>query len=692
MRLRRQKKDAAPSTLRYDETPPRQRMITLVALALLMTLIVELCNRGLSLPRLFQFIVGSPLIFLLNVLIVLASLVFSELFQHRIAMLGTICLLWLFFGIVQYIVVKDRTTPFSSMDLLLIREALSLLSIYATLPQIIAIFFGVFLVFAVIIMLFTQTPKRKKRNLGHALVMFVGCLLLCIMIETVGIRTGMLPQRFDSLVNNYADYGFPLVFTYTFGQMGIARPSNYSDETVGAILENIDEAKPVRHAFDEDDDTARPNIIFIQLESFIDVGTVKGCRVDREPTPCFNRLKAQYPSGILYVPTIGGGTVNTEFEIITGLNLDYFAAGESPYSTILQQANCESMAYNLKQYGYTSTVVHNNGATFYNRNAVYPRLGFDCFVPLEYMQGVHTNSLGWARDDVLTAEVMNVLKETESRDLVLCITVESHGKYGDTYEARAGDIEVLALPEAIPLAPFQNYVNALPGTDAFLEALIEALDVFDEPTVVIAYGDHLPALSLTADLLTTDSIYATEYVVWNNFNHKFEAQDLQAYRLNAYILGQLNYSGGTITRLHQSVAPDDRSEDYLAKLELLEYDMLYGKQQAIDDEAVYEATDMRLGNRTISIKDADLDYHRLLVTGDNFTSYSRVVLDGQTLNTLFVDAGHVVAAVQENDSPIGSPSEASAFEEVAVAQVNSDGFELSRTGTFKLANPQGDVS
>ena len=683
MKLFKHKADKAPATLRYDETPARQRAITLVALALLMTLIVELCNRGLSLARLFQFITGSPLIFLINVLIVLTSLVFSELFLHRIAMLGTICLLWLTFGIVQYIVVKDRTTPFSSMDLLLIREALSLLSIYATPPQIIAVFFGIFLVFALIIMLFTRTPRRKHRKLGHALVAFVGCLLLCVMTETVAMRTGLLPQRFDSLVNNYADYGFPLVFSNTFGQMGIARPSNYSNETVGEILENIDGGQPASQAFDQDDNTAHPNLLFVQLESFIDVGKVKGCRTSSDPTPFFNRLKTQCPSGVLYVPTVGGGTVNTEFEIITGLNLDYFAAGESPYSTILQQANCESMAYNLKPNGYTATALHNNGATFYNRNAVYPRLGFDCFVPVEYMQGVHTNTLGWAKDDILTDEIMTVLEGTEGRDLVLCITVESHGKYGESYEPHEGDIEVLALPEELPLAPFQNYVNALPNTDAFLEKLIETLTDFHEPTVVVAYGDHLPALNLTADLLTTESIYATEYVIWNNFGRKFDATDLQAYRLNAYVLGQLGYSEGPIARLHQSVAPDEESEEYQAKLEMLEYDMLYGDQQA-SNGTLYETTDMRLGSRDIVITDAELDYHRVLVTGKNFTSFSRIVLDGQTLNTLFVDPEHVIAAVQENGSPIGSPSEASSFESVAVAQVNSDGVELSRTEAFKL--------
>ena len=688
MKLFKRKTAAAAPEIRYDETPPRRRAITLIALALVTTLIVELCNRGLSVPRLAQFIIGSPLIFLCNVTIVLATLTFSELFLRRLACLSTVVLLWLTLGIVQFIVVKDRTTPFTSMDLLLIREALSLLSIYATVPQIIGVFIGIFLLFALIIMLFTRAPRRRHRNFGRGLVVFVGCLLLCAMFQTSLVHTDMLPQRFDSLIDSYNNYGFPVVFTFTFGQMGIARPNEYTDEAVGQIVEDINggadteaDGGPV---FDQSDNTAQPNIVFVQLESLIDVGTVRGCKVNRDPTPCFNRLRAQNPSGLLYVPTVGGGTVNTEFEIITGLNLDYFGAGESPYSTILQQVTCESMAYNLKPYGYTATALHNNGATFYNRNAVYPRLGFDCFVPVEYMQNVHTNALGWAKDGILTDEILSVLKGTEGRDLVLCITVESHGKYAETYEPREGDIQVLELPEELPLAPFQNYVNVLPDTDAFLGSLITTLSDFDEPCVVVAYGDHLPALGLTADKLTTDSIYATQYVIWNNFDRTFDAPDLQAYRLNAHLLGQLGFSGGMIARLHQSVPPDDNSEDYLSRLELLEYDLLYGDRQALDAGSRYEATDMRLGSRDIEITGAELDYHRLLVTGRNFTGYSRIVLDGQTLDTLYMDSGHIIAAVQQNESPIGSPTETATFDEVAVAQVNSDGVELSRTDPFKV--------
>ena len=116
----------------WDTASLKQRAIMLPVLALLLTLIVELCNRGLSPARLFGFLACSPVIFLCNWLIVLTTLVFSELFRRRLAVLITTSLVWLVLGIVQFIVVKDRTTPFSSMDLLLIREALSLLSIYCT--------------------------------------------------------------------------------------------------------------------------------------------------------------------------------------------------------------------------------------------------------------------------------------------------------------------------------------------------------------------------------------------------------------------------------------------------------------------------------------------------------------------------------------------------------------------------------
>ena len=673
-KLRRTEK---PRKITYDTGSVRRRLIVLPALALLLALVVELLNRGFSPARLFQFIGRQPVAFLFSVLVILATLVFSELFKRRRAVLITASMVWVILGIVEYMVIKERTQPFCSVDILMLKDAFSLITVYYTWTKIIVIFTSSFLAIVLVIMLFARMPRRKRVNLPVALAAFVGMVLLTAMVAALGVRGEALPTKFDSLVDAYNDYGFVTCFTFTFGRQGIARPEEYSAETVAEILDDIGEEEGdelVYPVFDAEDNLAHPNILFVQLESFFDVSTIVGGEYSADPTPWFNRLCSRFPSGLLYVPTIGGGTANTEFEVITGLNLDFFGAGEYPYNTILQNTTCESVCYNLREYGYTSTAMHNNSASFYGRNMVFPNLGFDRFVPLEYMENVKYTPLGWAKDAVLTDEILAALRTTEARDLVYCIAVETHGKYADTYEEKPGDIEVLALPESIPLAPFQNFVNALPGSDRFLRQLTLALLKFDEPTIVVAYGDHLPALELENELLTTGSIYASRYVIWNNFGGQFEAPDLQAYRLNANLLRQLGFSGGVVAKLHQSVDAQEAGEEYLSKLEMLEYDMLYGDREAFAGEFPYERTDMRLGSRDIVVTDAAREYHRLLVTGEHFTEFSRIVADDQVLDTLYIDPEHIVARVDDG-AALGS---------FCVAQVGRDGGELGRTPPFEL--------
>ncbi len=663
----------------YDNSRVRTRLILLPALALALALVVELLNRGLSPARLFAFIGQRPVAFLFSALVILASLTLSELFRRRRAVLTTVSLIWVILGIVEYMVIKERTQPFCSVDILMLKDAFSLITVYYTWTKIIVIFTSSFLAIAAVIMMFARMKRRRRYNFPRSLALFVGMVLLTAMVAALGVRGELLPAKFDSLVDAYNDYGFVTCFTFTFGRQGINRPQEYSHETVAEILTDMEEPEGdelIYPVFDADDNLAHPNIVFVQLESFFDVNTIKGAKYSADPTPWFNRLCSRFPSGELYVPTIGGGTANTEFEVITGLNLDFFGAGEYPYNTILQSTTCESMCYNLREYGYTSTAMHNNSGSFYSRNIVYPNEGFDRFVSLEYMEDVKYTPLGWAKDAVLTDEILEALKSTDSRDMVFCIAVETHGKYAETYEPREGDIEVLSLPESIPLAPFQNFVNALPGTDEFLKKLTLALLKFDEPTVVVAYGDHLPALELENDLLTTGSIYASRYVIWNNFGGTFEAPDLQAYRLNANVLKQLGFSGGVVAKLHQSCDAGETGEEYLGKLEMLEYDMLYGDREAFEGKFPYERTDMTMGSRQIEITDALWEYHRLLVTGEHFTEFSKVVVGDQVLETVYVDPQHLVV-------PMEDPT---ALNEngFCVAQIGKDGGELSRTGEFRV--------
>ena len=668
----------APRKIAYDDSRVKTRLILLPLLALGLALVVEWLNRGLSPARLFQFIGQQPLAFVFSVLVILTSLTFSELFKPRRAVLLTTAILWLVLGIVEYMVIKERTQPFCSVDILMIKDAFSLITVYYTWTKIIIIFTSSFLAIVLVIMMFARMKRRKRYNFPVSLAAFVGFVLLTVMVAALGVRGGALPTKFDSLVDAYGDYGFVTCFTFTFGRQGIARPDEYSAETVAEILTDIqdepDGEELVYPVFGAKDNLTHPNIVFVQLESFFDVNTIVDAEYSRDPTPWFNRLCDRFPSGELYVPTIGGGTANTEFEVVTGLNLDFFGAGEYPYNTILQNTTCESMCYNLKEYGYTSTAMHNNSATFYSRNEVFPNEGFDRFVPLEYMEDVKYTPLGWAKDEILTEEILSALDSTDTRDMVFCVAVETHGKYADTYEPKDGDIEVLALPEQIPLAPFQNFVNALPGSDNFLRKLTLALLKFDEPTILVAYGDHLPALELENELLTTGSIYASRYVIWNNFGGQFEAPDLQAYRLNANLLKQLGFSGGVVAKLHQSVDAGETGEEYLGKLEMLEYDMLYGDREAFAGEFPYERTDMTLGSREIAVADAQREYHRLLVTGEHFTEFSKIIVDDQALETLYIDSSHIVAPLDDG----------TVVERFCVAQIGKDGTELGRTAAFEM--------
>lgn len=111
------------------------------------------------------------------------------------------------------------------------------------------------------------------------------------------------------------------------------------------------------------------------------------------------------------------------------MSLKWFGAGEYPYETVLQKTTCETICYNLASHGYTSHAVHNYKGNFYDRSNVFSHLGFNTFTPIEYMNGIKTNALGWAKDTVLTRYVMSALKSTEGPDFVYCITVQGHGKY-----------------------------------------------------------------------------------------------------------------------------------------------------------------------------------------------------------------------------------------------------------------------
>lgn len=148
----------------------------------------------------------------------------------------------------------------------------------------------------------------------------------------------------------------------------MSKPDDYSEETVDAIETLVNSSKEQTTV----SKGSEPNIICVLLESFADPYEVNFLNMSEDPIPNFHNLEANYSTGYLTVPVVGAGTANTEFEVLTGMSMQYFGTGEYPYKTILKQTDCESIADDLSQIGYGTHVVHNNTATFYSRNNAFP--------------------------------------------------------------------------------------------------------------------------------------------------------------------------------------------------------------------------------------------------------------------------------------------------------------------------------
>ena len=637
----------------------------LVIASLLLTVVLESLSRN-SLTGGFQYAFAHPWRFLFNALIVLDTLTLSAFFRRRLFVFCTIALVWLTCGVANCVMVSFRTLPFTIIDLTLLKDAIKLFDVYFNLPQRILICASGALLVALIAFLFIKAPRLPKMNLRKSAAGALMLATLTIACTNLGMNTQSLTLSLGNLTSAYRDYGFAYCFLVTFVDVGIDRPDDYSEQAIEEIQEQIDSVSSgIRESY-----LIQPNVIFVQLESFFDPKHITALAAKEDPVPTFTRLKNDYPSGLLTMPSIGGGTANSEFEVLTGMTLSHFGAGEYPYNTVMKDHAVESICYNLDNMGYTSHAIHNHSGSFYGRNLVYPNLGFDTFTPLEYMNNVEFNALGWAKDKVLTSQIMRALQSTEGSDFVFCITVQSHGHYPTEQIVDDSLINEFDL-ESASYWGLDYYLQEIREVDAFVDDLVETLEASGEPTVVVFYGDHLPSLGLSDEDLDNGDIYQTEYVIWNNYSallRHIADRDLYAYQLGAYVTDLLRIHEGEICRFHQGHLEDDTASgvEYLNKLQILEYDMLYGDKQIYGGEDYYAPQNMSMGISPISVTGMYVSDGALVVTGNNFTDYSEVFFDDQQISTIYVSPQLLVATEVPADG-----------KQISVGQVTEDHAVLS---------------
>ena len=679
--------------------------------SLLLTFVLEILSRR-SFMDACRFVYKSPLLFLYGCSIVSVTLAIAMLFRKKVFSTTLVTVLWLAFGIADCVLLGFRNNyPLTAVDLQMGLEAIMMMPVYFKIWQIVLIFVVGAGAIAGLVVLAIKSPRYRRE--GQRGVLRACLFVMVFLIYTLVLFTrpsGVISRNLKpDLYSSYKKYGFPYCFCYSFFNVGIEKPADYSPKQVADIAGTLDidikvneqEEKHASGPIDEfiesvrtgdfasepegytrdavesireilrggafeQEDGERPNILFVQLESFFDPMTVKTVTLSEDPIPNFRSLQENCIGGYLSVPTVSGGTANTEFEVLTGCSLDFFGAGEFPYYSILRKEALETLATDLRALKYTATGVHNYTGSFYYRNTIYKNMGFNRFHSKEYMNGFELNPKGWCKDSILTDEILKAVRQTEGRDFVYVVTMQTHGAYIPLPDDMEPVVTVEGAKSERERRIFEYYLSQLVETDRFVGDLVEAFENCGEKTIIVFFGDHLPGLSLTEEDLTTGDMYKTPYVIWANYELDGESRDLEAYQLGAYALKQAKIDTGVMVRFHQR---EMGSENYLRNLEMLEYDMLYGQRYVYESAKHAYDESFTMGLKPIRVTSLENRFGNLFVHGEGLTYASRVYVNDKAYDTVPVDDTLIIV-------PDFIPEDGSLL---AVAQVSDEGIELSRT-------------
>lgn len=606
--------------------------LLLALLAALINLVIETLSRH-SLVQAFNYLTGSPLVFLYNTYLIFATLCLSYIFKRRTFTRALVSIIWLLLGIINGALLLKRVTPFNAQDLKAVSEAVAVATKYFSVMELAMVLIGLAAV-SVWLLAFWRRGMQYQGKL-HRVAAVIVCAVLFIsipFITRIATNKRVLSSYFGNIAFAYQDYGLPYCFMTSVFNTGINQPDGYSQEA----MEKIDPDQSLNTSRIDGKEDELPNIIVIQWESFFDTDEVSWLHPSTDPMPHFHQWEKEFTAGYFKAPSIGAGTANTEFEVLTGLNMRSFGPGEYPFKTILKEMTCESAATALDAVGYTSFAFHNNGGNFYSRADVYNDIGFDYYISKEFMNILQYTENGWAKDLVLPQYMFQAMDSTEGTDFLFTVTVQGHGDYS---EEKVLDNPVVTLPDLEDEAlrnKWEYYMNQMYETDMVLGEMLAELEQRDEPTIVFMYGDHLPTMGLTEEDMASRYLYNTNYVMWDNMGLSKKDMNLAAYQVMSEIMERAGIHSGTVFNYHQTRR---KTKNYLKDLELLQYDILYGEQYVYGGKTV----PFKEGHLQMGLEDVRVDSLRkqsgdtFSIYGEGFNQNSSVYINGERQKTLFLN-------------------------------------------------------
>lgn len=600
-------------------------------LACIINFVIEAISRH-SVVAAWDYMTGTPMVFLYNAFMIFVTFSIVYLFKRRIFVRMIIGAIWVILGIANGYILLKRVTPFNAQDLKIAGDGIALINNYCNGFEVVVIAVGAVALLIWLISMWRRGGQYAGK-IHHiaALIGIIVCGVLYTFVTNIAIDKRVVSTYFGNIAFAYEDYGLPYCFSASLFNTGISEPNGYTKKAMA----KIDKDGELNQTATSRSSDELPNIIVVQLESYFDVANAEFFTTSEDACPNLHNLYQNYSNGYFKVPSVGAGTANTEFEVLTGMNLRYFGPGEYPYKTYSKKHPTESAATALASLGYGTHALHDNTGNFYSRANVFNNMGFDTFTSKEFMNVLQTTENGWAKDEILTHHIMEAMDTTKQEDFVFTVSVQGHGNYPETQVIENPKIKVEGIEDEALKNKWEYYVNQVYEMDQFVGDLIKAVEERNEPSVVVFYGDHLPTMGLKAEDLKSRYLYNTNYVIWDNIGLQKDDKNIPAYQLMSEVLNRLDIHSGTVFNYHQQ---RKGTKNYLSDLELLQYDILYGKQYVYNGKAPITEGHMVMGIRNVSLSSIVPQLNSgYSLYGENFTKYSRVYVNGEKQKSSFLN-------------------------------------------------------
>lgn len=285
----------------------------------------------------------------------------------------------------------------------------------------------------------------------------------------------------------------------------------------------------------------RPNIIFVMDEAFTDMQSYMDFETDKEVCPFFDSLEENTIRGKLYVSSYGGRTANTEYEVLTGDSVGFTPPSSTPYQLYIKEP-MPNLNSALENEGYRHTVgMHPYKPSGYNRKNVYELFGFDNLLFIDDFQDAET-IFGRVSDDADIDRVISEYEEAKAESdepfFVYDVTMQNHSPYIWNIEELPEEDRVHVVSGTGNYPEADLYLSLAHKSDQALEKLVHYFEQTDDPTVIVFFGDHQPALpddfyqmalGKTKDEMAGEErmqLYHSDYVIWANFDLDEKEMDL----------------------------------------------------------------------------------------------------------------------------------------------------------------------